>query len=774
MPNLPRLLLRLLFGRRLPRYQGELTLAGIERPVLIRRDTFGVPYIEAENERDAWFALGFCQGQDRAFQLETLTRLARGTLAELVGPSGLPADRLARRLGFRRLAEAQLTNGDPDTVGRLEAFAAGVNAGRLQGLPAPAHEFALLRARPCTFEAADVLAIQMYLALALSPWAAKLTRLKVLVQDGAEAVRALFSPYADWLPVAVPPGAPAGEALDRLADDLARLTGWLSQAPASNNWALAPSRTATGRPILANDPHLLPGLPAPWYLAQVRTPEWSLGGACFVGAPGFPVGHNDHLAWGVTAGVADTIDLFIEDLGPDGRTARGPEGPEPVQVLREVIRVRGRGEVVEEATLTRRGPLLGDLLEEPRLAVSLRAPWAKPRAGLGFLALSRARTAEDLRQAFQDWPFAALNVVFAETSGRIGYQLVGAVPAREGPWSLVALPAWDPAARPGAPLPLGRLPQALDPPEGFVATANTLPAPHGSRPYLGEDWIDGYRLARIVEALQAREDWDPAAVRALQLDVVSLPWREMREAVLAAPSAGEAAQAQALLREWDGVLAPDSPAASVFALFYVALARLLLRARAPRTAAWAFSRPFDPLVFRPAFAARMMSLVSRLVREQPDGWLDRPWPKAIAEALAEAIRGLRARHGPDPRRWAWGRVRPLTLEHPFGARRWLRPAFNLGPFPVGGDSNTVAQAGVDLFEPTRNVAALANLRAVMDVGAWDECTFVLAGGQSGNPLSPHYGDQVALWRRGEGVPLRWSPEAIRAAAVHTLRLEPAG
>lgn len=773
--NLPRLLFRLLLGRRLPISSGTLEVNAIKEPVVIRRDGYGIPCIEAQSDEDAWYGLGFCHGQDRAFQVEALLRVTRGTLAELIGPDALPIDRLSRRIGFRRSAEQHLKALDDATLQILEAYARGVNDGATLGCRRLAHEFALLRVRPTPYEAADAVALGKLLGFtAATNWDSELARLKILTEDGPEALAALEPAYAEWHPVISPTGAPAGGPLDRLADDLALFTAVVGNGGGSNSWAVAPSRTATGRPILANDPHLPPALPPYWYLAHVRTPQWAIAGASIAGAPGLPIGHNGVAAWGITYAFVDNTDLFIEEVGPDGVSVRQGAQFVSCEVLREVIQVKGQGTVEENVLVTPRGPIIGPALDGEVGAVSMRATWLEPRPFRGIPLSPRARSFEEFRTAWKEWPFASLNMVYADTSGAIGWQIVGHAPVRRKGWGTIPLPAQNPDAgwKDGL-VPFNDMPHVSNPPEGFVATANNQPTPDGHGPFLGVDWIDGYRQARVVEALNARSDWDVASSQALQMDVTSLPWREFRDAILSAPAESEEArQAIALLKDWDGMMSADSPAAAIFELFLAEMVRRVVYAKAPRAAEWALGKGFTILAPFGMFSVRRVSHLSRLVREQPEGWFARPWPQEIANALATVVSALQRRYGDDPRRWAWGRIRPMMLRHPVGERKPLDRVFNLGPFPCGGDANTVAQAAAGPIATTANPLFIASLRMVVDVGNWDESRFALPGGQSGNPLSPHYADILPLWQRGDGVPIAWSPEAVDRSTRATLRLTP--
>ena len=418
----PRMLLRLVLGRRLPRVRGRVRVDGLDGPLTIRRDRWGIPHVDAGSARDAWFGLGFCHAQDRAFQLELLLRVGSGTLADLIGRDGVPIDRMSRRLGFRRTALAQLEVIGPDVREVLDAYVSGINQGLRHGLSRAPHELSLLRRPSTPWTAIDVLCFVGLQAFSLSSnWDVELARLKILTDDGPEAVAALDPSYPDWLPVAAPPGAPAGATLDHLAADLAVFQGLVPIAGASNNWAIAGSRTASGKPLLANDPHLAPRLPAPWYLAHLRTPDWEVAGASFVGGPAFPIGTNGFAAWGITAALTDGVDLFLEEIGPDAASVREGDGDVPCDVIVERIAVKGGDPIEERVLVTRRGPLITAMLDDslPQ-ALSISAIWLRPLPLRGFLDVVHAGSFEAFRSAFAEWPGPTLNVVYADREGRIG------------------------------------------------------------------------------------------------------------------------------------------------------------------------------------------------------------------------------------------------------------------------------------------------------------------------------------------------------------------
>jgi penicillin G amidase len=787
--TLAKTLFRLALGARLPRTSGTLRVPALRAPVSIRRDEHGIPSIEATCDEDAWYGLGFCQGQDRAFQIESLIRAVRGTLAEVAGADALPVDRLARRIGFRRIGEAELAFIPGDTRRQIDAFALGAADGATLGCARKAHELTLLGIGPTRLEAADVLGVLAFLAFALAAnWDVEMARLRILRDDGPEALAALDPAYPEWLPVTSPPGALAGSSLDRLAADLDAFQRVAGAGGASNAWVVDGSRTATGRPILANDPHLPPALPVSWYLAHVRTPEWAICGASFVTQPAFSAGHNGTSAWGITAGHHDTTDLFLERMGPDGRSVREGDRFVPCALRREVIAVKGAPDVVEDVLVTPRGPIVGPAFPGEVGAVSLAATWAFARPMRGVYEFNRVKSFADMRALYDAAPCVSTAYVYADapavaadggsrSGGHIGWMLVGAAPRRKKGHGTLPGAGWDPDAgwEPDV-VPLAEMPHALDPETGFVATANNQPIAAGEAPYLGVDWLDGYRHARISEVLASRRDWTVAAMSALQLDLTSIPWREIRDVVLAlltSPAASaDARLALDLLSAWDGVVAPGSPAAAVFELFLAEMVRRAAHAKAPKSAHWAMGEGINIVLPHSLFALRRVSHLSRLLREQPPGWFPRSWPDEMLAALECVIETLRRTRGPSRDAWAWGEVRPLWLRHLVGGVRPLDAVFNRGPIPIGGDATTIPQASVSWLHPTGDPIGIASMRLVIDVGNWDATRVVLAGGQSGNPLSPRYDDLLEPWQRGETVSLAWSREAVDRATRETLTLVP--
>jgi penicillin amidase len=773
--SLAKLALKSALGERLPKLDGEIHAPGLSAPIEIRRDAHGIPSVMAENEADAFFGLGFCHGQDRAGQLELLVRTVRGTLAEVAGLEGLPVDRLARRIGFKRAAIAQLEVARPEVRVQLDAYARGINAGTRSGAEKKAHELALFGCEPTPWDAADPQAVSVLLCFALaSNWDVELLRFETWQLDGAEALLAIDAPYPGDLPSSREPFARAGHAAERLLEDLEALRAMAPLGGASNAWAVAPSRSATGRPILAADPHLPPDVPVHWYLSHLATPSWRVTGASFVGTPGFACGHNEHVAWAVTAAHADNTDFFVEEIGADARSVREGDAFVPCEVRAERIDVKGKPAVVEDVLVTKRGPIVGPVLGRGQ-SLSMAATWLARRPYTGLYRAPFAKTRSEFHELFREGSASSVNVIYADVNGGIAWRLGVEVPVRKAGHGTMPRPGWlaDAAWEP-APVPFDAMPFIDDPREGFIASANNAPCTTSpNAPFFGVDWLDGYRQKRLVEVLSSRNDWSISSTQDLQKDTLTPVWAEVRDAVLSvSPNDPDAATALELLRAWDGKLDGDSPAASVWSLFASGIVSRMLWSKAPRTAGRAMGAGFHPALPHTTMITRRMSHLSRLLREQPAGWFDEGWPGAITRALAEAVKKLRDGFGNTPSGWAWGQVRPMRMHHPFG--KTLKPidyALGIGPHPFAGDSTTLVQGPVNLVDPLAGPLAVPNLRLTIDVGAWQNSRYALLAGQSGNPFSMHHDDHRRHWEGG-GLPIAWTDAEVRRTTVRLLRVVP--
>src|SRR5439155_2133652 len=494
--------------RPLPPRHETLDVPGLEERVEILFDRWGVAHVYARGEHDASFAHGYVHARDRLWQMELNRRIAKGELAEILGPGALPADRFLRRLGFRRAAEAATAALDPEDAAILEAYCAGVDA-YAAGHPPPV-EFTLLRLRPAPWRPEDGLAFGQFMAFTQTwNWESELIRARLIARFGPERAAEM---EAGGVAAGVAGGGgrdpvPVGAAAEAFRP-LAGLVG----AGGSNNWVVSPRRSASGRALLANDPHLAPQVPGVWHAIHLAAGAEEVAGVGLPGIPGVIIGHNRWIAWGITSGITDTSDLFIERPHPSDAARFEFDGEwETARVIEEEIRVKGEPTVVDEVVLTRHGPLLNGTLDIPAegaplalKAVALEAPPIQA----AVRKLNQARDWDGFLAALGNWTHPCLNIVYADVDGNIGYKMAGLVPVRAGGDGYAPVPGWESGHEWTGYIPFEDMPQAFNPPEGTFATANTRPAapsPH----FLTRDWIDDARWRRIVELLQARKMHDP-------------------------------------------------------------------------------------------------------------------------------------------------------------------------------------------------------------------------------------------------------------------------
>jgi len=741
---------------------GELTAPGLAAPVRVRRDAWGVPYIEAETLDDLWFAQGFVTAGERLFQLDLLLRAATGRLSEVFAERTLAEDRFARTVGLHR-AGAHVAAGWDDTDRAMHGrFREGV-AAWIARMPAPPVEYTLLDLRPdLPDDEASWAAAFAFLAWGLSGnWDQELLRAWIRERAGDDAVRVLLPP----LP-ADPPVVAAGALDGAIFDALPR-----PKAQGSNDWVVAPSRTATGGALLANDPHLLALQPGAWIELHLSAPGYLARGVALMFSPGILLGTTDHHAWGVTNVSGDVQDLYVERLNED-RTAAEFEGAwEPLTVHREEIVVRGEDEPhLLEVRETRHGPILdtfpsgvidAEQVELPSDATyALR--WSGREVGIHpslTLRAAQATSFEAFRAAALGLECPGQNVVYADVDGTIGYACTGRFPIRRGGDGTAPVPGWTAEHEWDGWIPAEELPWATDPERGFLATANNRIHDDAYPHMIGNDFHTPFRVRRIVEILQANDRCTVDDMVRLQLDTVSLPAREALPLLTALEAHNEAARdALDLLRGWDGDMVADSAPAAIFNVWSRQIARRVLE---PRLGEELFGHYH---AWREPFQCQALP---RLLRE-PDGWLD---DELLRAALDAAIDELRETCGDDPAAWRWGTIHRLRLAHPLAAIPGLEPLFLAADVELGGDEQTVMQAGFD-GRQGYPAAVIPSWRAVYDLADLDRSVGVMPAGVSGNPASPHWNDQTGPWLGGVPHPLPFSAAAIDAAAVGDLRLLP--
>ncbi len=828
----------LFLRRSLPQTQGTVRLIGLKDQVEVIRDRWGVPHIYADSAEDLFFAQGYVHAQDRLWQMELQRRAGSGRLSEITGEATLEIDRFLRVIGLNRAAQAEalrIAAEDEETQRVLESYVAGVNAylASQQGqLPV---EFSLLRFQPEPWQPVDIVYLSKMIAWNLScNWATELLRARLAAKLGADLAGNLEPPFPRENPPIVhgptelgqadraipeqalpPPNGWGSEALRdalRLVEEIPRgrsfskgplspdakdplppAPGVASVAGGSNQWVVAGPRSATGRPLLANDTHLQISMPAGWYEIHLIGGGYSVTGVSFPGAPGVLIGHNEQCAWGLTTAWQDAQDLYIEKLNPDDPHQYEYQGEwHDAKVIREEIRIKGRDvPVIQEVVVTRHGPIISEVVSEEAGLFSCDRPvplalrWVALEPGhllRSVLRYSRAQNWDEFRAALGDWSTPAHNFVYADVKGNIGYLQAGWVPIRAQGYGLAPVPGWTGEYEWQGYIPLDELPQVYNPESGWLATANNLVVDDHYPHFLSADLENPCRARRIVDLITSKTGLTTSDFARFQLDTYSAPAERFVRHLLTVEPANERERcAMDYLEAWDARLEPGSVAASIYQVARLRALHLLFDSHLGELAdAYIGLDTVTPIPGTSPYHGRsIIRLLDLLDGPEGDLWLRSPTTgqarsrqELLHQALQEALELLHGELGPDIERWTWGRLNRVHFAHPVGAVKPLHLIFNRGPYPVGGDHDTLLRAISQPRFPFQPILGGDAVRFIADLNDWEQCRIVIPGGQSGHVASRHYADLISLWREGRLQPMPFGRDEVERHAEYGLTLLP--
>jgi len=783
-----------------PRIKGELQLPGLSQPVKVLRDSWGVPHLFAQNEKDLFLAAGYVQAQDRLFQMDLNRRAATGRLAEALGdiPEVVDTDRFIRTVGFARDAEAGLAALSPHSRELLDAFSQGINAfihEHKNNLPL---EFRLLGYRPPDWTAVDTLSLAKLIGWGLCEnWSLELIRMALAQERGEEMMWKILPRHQDSGPYIIDPAikkypgrsammptpvraarlmSPMIERLFQLDRNARRfLNGSDPSHLASNSWVIAGKRSASGHPILCNDPHLELTIPAVWYEMHLSCPDYDVIGAAFPGAPMIVLGHTRQIAWGATTTTTDMEDVFIEKVHPDNPGKYLDHGRwVDFKIVTERIQIKpakagARDHLDLPVRISRHGPILDDVVEQkPRAgeALALRFAGQDPSDPIAaFADTARARDWDRFRRAIQQLGFPVQNWIYADAE-HIGYIAAGYFPIRPKGDGAVPAPGWDGDYDWQGFAPLDQLPQLLDPSDGVIVTANNKVMPAEAAAYvISYNYSPPYRAERIHELLDQKPKLAMDDMKRIQMDVYSKQAERLLPIFLkvlepAASKDHELDLALRHLRDWKFELAADDPAPTIFFETY------------RRAFAKTFADEMSPALYRSFLATQYAyNGFDNLLESGSSPLFDdrRTAPvetrdDIIKAAFEEALADLKKEYGLRMSTWTWGRVHTLSLTHPLAGDKPLKPLadllrINLGPFPMPGGWNTVDNQFYSYAHDVFKVKVGPSLRQIVDFARIADAAFVYSGGQSGLPLHRHYADQTPLWLKGDYHPM-WMDEAV--------------
>ncbi len=795
---------------RTPMLDGELTCPALQAEVRVARDDWGVPHIEAQTEPDAFFALGYVTAQDRLFQMELILRLARGELSELVGPVALPVDRIARSFRLRRKAEhavAERRGYSDGMMAAAEAYVAGVN-GRVSHEPLP-FEFAVLGIPARTYTVADCLTVASVLPVTFADGLRTDPLVSVLKERCPNLdIDALFPGYSKEVPVTImetleeaaahtgrmeaPRNARAaheqakleGPILDFL-DGLCSLTHLFGPALGSNSWVLDGTRTKSGKPLLANDPHIGFMNPSVWYEAHVSYEGGDLHGHYFPLVPFALLGQNERFAWALTMFANDDVDLYRETFDPANPRKVMYKGEwADVTEEKETIRVRFWPDQEHTVRSTPHGPVLTDLFRRFQgyegADIALTWSWqhvdyTDPQA---FYEMGRAQNYDEFAKGVGLITSPGLNISYADAEGNIAWWAAGVIAVR--PPHVNHKEILDGASGKDETLgfvPVEQNPHVKNPPCGYIVTANNLTTvkPVGPVPELQGYWQPGDRAARIEELLESRADWDIETMKPVQFDDVAHSAPMVLEAALAAIAGAREGlspveeEALACLESWDGAHGVDSCGASIFEAFCDAILENAIEDEIGE-------RLFD--VYNTS--ADRWSFFKHLIQEEGSPWWDDQKTESVesredivSRSFRECVSTLTDRLGKRVDAWRWGRLHTMEFKHAFGYVPLLGRIFNVGPFPSSGAHHVINNMLNVPGGANYEVIAGPSTRRLIDFGEPDRPLGVLPTGNSGIFTSPNYGNQAPLFMAGQYREVCVTPEQIKAHQQHELRLVPA-
>ena len=751
---------------------GAVHLKGLKAEVEIYRDSWGVPHIYAQNEDDLFFAQGYVQAQDRLWQMELHRRMGSGTLSEIFGESTLDMDKFSRALGLRKCAGDSCAVMDDGMLKVLNCYCSGINEYlRLNKDNLPV-EFTVLGFKPAEWVPMDSITVANLVAWDLGKnWEVELLRGRLVQKLGAEKAWQLLAAYPDSGPLVVSPELLAMP----LGDTVAIGLHGNSDSVGSNNWVVDGSKTVSGKPLLANDPHLLVMMPSIWYETGLHGAGFDVAGVSIPGCPLIIIGRNTDISWGITNLPTDTQDLFIERINPGHMLQYEYKGAwKDMQVITEQIAVAGRKPEQLQIRLTVHGPLLDGIIK------GLEQPLAMQWAGnchsnllKSAYMVNKAGNWKEFHEALRYWDAPGQNIVYADKEGNIGYQATGLQPIRAAGSGMVPAPGWNGEYDWTGFIPYEEMPSVLNPAAHYIATANNKVISDNYSYFLGYDWTPPFRAQRIVDLLQAKDKLSVQDFKDIQADVFDVPASLITPYIVnITPQTGLEQKALDLLKKWDYNDRADSPAPAIFHVTYVKMLKNTLEYKLG-------DKLYNDYVRAMGGSGDVHAVfMLGILRNNNDPWFDDTRyvaqgtrDRVISQSFSEAVTELTGKLGGDPEKWKWGDIHITHFKHVLARIPGLEGIFSLAPVPTPGSRYTVNVAAFDYDKPYE-VTAIPSYRQIIDWNDPDKSLAMHSTGQSGLLFNKHYGDMVQPWLKGEYHTMLFNKADVKADKKSLLTLRP--
>ncbi|MBE9211704.1 penicillin acylase family protein [Plectonema cf. radiosum LEGE 06105] len=813
------------FRKSFPQENGTIAIRGLENQVKVLRDEWGIPQIYATSSHDLFLAQGYVHAQDRFWQMDFWRHIGAGRLSEMFGESQLDKDKFLRTMGWKHIAQQEFATLNAETKANLQAYAEGVNIylASHQG-SALSLEYAVLKLihrqyRPEPWQPIDSILWGKVMAYDLSTNLGDEIERSILLKDfSQQRVEELFPVYPDDFPVIVPEFKVAKKAeetktkqninllalpditpdLKSIASNVAameEILGGTRIGVGSNSWTISGKRTVTGKPILADDPHLAVQMPSIWYevgLHCISTSNsisnncpYNVTGFSFAGVPGVIVGHNHRIAWGVTNVMSDTMDLYVEKINPENPNQYEINGKwVDMQLVNEEIQVADSEPVNQIVRYTQHGAILSDVLPSlqkfpkssvkvpTNYAVSLRWTVLEPSQLITAIQeINRAENWSQFRRAASKFDIAAQNLVYADVDGNIGYQMTGKTPIRKKGDGRYPVAGWNDEYEWIGYIDFEESPHSFNPSRGYIVTANNAIVDQ-SYPYvITKDWVHGYRAKRIEEMISdTNKLLTLADIESIQGDTLDINARDLIPIFKSIDfDDSQTENARQLLLNWDFQLKIESPASAIFETFWKKLLALTFHDELP-------------LDYHPDGGDRWYAVVKNLM-EQPDNlwWDNRNTPQVenrdeiFKQALVEAVAELENSLGHNPEKWTWGKLHQINFRNVTLGKSGvalIERLFNRGTFATAGDGETVNANRWKANQSSFEVTHIPSLRMIVDLASFDNSQAIHSTGQSGHAFNPHYTDMIEPWRDIKYHSMLWEDDKIDRNTKSALLLVP--
>ena len=765
---------------RLPKIDGKLSISGLKEDVEIIRDELGIAHIYANNINDLMFAQGYVHAQDRLFQMELNRKVARGTLSEIIGIKALDSDRIARTMGYERVAKLDWELFDESEQQIIIDYCHGINAYITSADFKLPIEFTLLKFKPEKWHPMDVASFsRLLISLLTWGWYDEIIRAKLIEAVGAAAAAELDNTYPKENPITLPKGIEFN-ILDVSGKFQAMKGPYMPQISGSNAWTLSGTKTKTGKPFLCNDPHLTLKNPNIWYLNHLHCPDLHASGVTAPGLPMVQIGHNENIGWGITLSYTDIEDVFVEKFTDDTCTTYIHEGKlNDTTIIEEKIFVKGeKMPIIEKVYQTVHGTLISDVTGHSNMKLTLCSmAYQAGTSTKGWFLLNKAKNWNEFADAVKYITAPGLNIVYADKDNNIGYYNSGKVPVRDKASASVPQPGWTGEHDWKAFIPFDEMPHSLNPQNGYIVTANHKIEPDDFPHFLGDIYMNGYRANRLEKMIQRKEKLEPKDFTEMQMDFYCTPGKlfaahfknlQMENA--------ELQQYVDMLLAWDGVLHPDKIEGSIYKVAKLMTVKKLYGS------AIHDNKLIDELlgrgyhaIFGPvnSFLGHNTPTLLRILDDADSFWLKAAGgkEKLLKEGFKNAIDWLKLNYGVKTHKWKWGNLHAIVFPHALSVQPPLDKVFDVGPYPIGGDTDTPFQTFIMAAEGYGGELAAPSYRQIIDFSDFDKSTVIMPLGNSGNMASPYYKNQLRDWFEGKDYPMCWTRKKVEEHQKHKLLLK---